>query len=193
MAARNTRTGISSTVLALAGALCVAIIMLLPKRGAIGGLKLGPRYLIPVIPLFVIAALDAARASRIRIVCAALLALAGTIALVANAHAQYKIRRLGANIVEVADQANADVITSNVWWVAQLAIPAQADRIVVMTNATRDAWQRLYDADKRRVLVLRGNQPDPGPTLVLRQLPCACLDDRRLDPISTCSSRATTR
>ncbi|HET9988977.1 MAG TPA: hypothetical protein VFQ65_10655 [Kofleriaceae bacterium] len=176
------RAGITSTVLAVAAALFVAIVVVLPKRGAIGGLELGPRYLIPVVPLFVIAALDAARASRIRIACATLLALAGTVVLVANARSQYAIRQLGANIVEVADQAGADVVTSDVWWVAQLAIPAQADRIVVMTNNTRDAWQRLYDGDRRRVLVLRGTPPDPGPTLVLRPLDCPCLDDRRLDP-----------
>jgi len=176
------RAGITSTKLLAAAALFVALLVLLPKRGAIGGLELGPRYLIPVIPLFVIAALDAARISKVRIACAVALALAGAAALVANARSQWSIRRLGANIVEVADQADADVVTSDVWWVAQLATPAQAERIVLITSYRPDVWQRLYDTDHRRILVLRGSDPDPGPNLVLRPLDCPCLADRRLDP-----------
>lgn len=176
------RAGITSTKLLAAAALFVAILVLLPKRGAIGGLELGPRYLIPVVPLFVIAALDAARTSRVRIACTVVLALAGAAALIANARSQQSIRRLGANIVEVADQAGADVVTSDVWWVAQLATPAQADRIVLITTYRPDVWQRLYDTDHRRILVLRGSDPDPGPNLVLRPLDCPCLADRRLDP-----------
>jgi hypothetical protein len=179
---RPSGRAITPTVLVLAAALFIAILVLLPKRGAIGGLELGPRYLIPIVPLLVIAALDAARTSRMRIACAGVLALAGTIALVANAQSQYSIRRLGANVVEVADQAGADVVTTDVWWVAQLAIPAQADRIVLLTDNPGDVWQRLYDSDHRRVLVLRGSQPDPGPQLALRPLDCPCLADRRLDP-----------
>ena len=173
---------ITTTALVLAAALFVAILVLLPKRGAIGGLELGPRYLIPIVPLLVIAALDGARTSRVRIACAIVLALAGTTALVANAQSQYSIRRLGATVVEVAEQAGADVVTTDVWWVAQLAVPAQADRIVMLTENKRDVWQRLYAGDHRRVLVLRGSVPDPGPQLTLRPLDCPCLADRRLDP-----------
>jgi hypothetical protein len=173
---------ITPTVLVLAATLFIAILVLLPKRGAIGGLELGPRYLIPIVPLLVIAALDGARSSRMQIACTIALALAGTTALVANARSQYSIRQLGANVVEVADQAGADVVTTDVWWVAQLAVPAQADRIVLLTENTRDVWQRLYDSDHRRILVLRGSQPDPGPTLTLRPLDCPCLSDPRLSP-----------
>lgn len=173
---------ITTTVLVVAATLFVAILVLLPKRGAIGGLELGPRYLIPIVPLLVIAALDGARTSRVRIACATVLALAGTTALVANAKSQYSIRRLGANVVEVAEQAGAEVVTTDVWWVAQLAVPAQADRIVLLTDNKRDVWQRLYDGDHRRILVLRGSEPDPGPQLALRRLDCPCLADRRLDP-----------
>jgi hypothetical protein len=94
----------------------------------------------------------------------------------------YSIRQLGANVVEVAEQAGADVVTTDVWWVAQLAIPAQADRIVLLTENKPEVWQRLYDGDHRRILVLRGSEPDPGPKLTLRRLDCPCLSDRRLDP-----------
>ena len=173
---------ITPTVLALAASLFVAILVLLPKRGAVGGLELGPRYLIPIVPLLVIAAVDGARGSRVRIIAAVVIALAGTTALVANAWSQYSIRQLGANVVEVAEQAGADVVTTDVWWVAQLAVPAQADRIVLLTENTRDVWQHLYDGDHRRILVLRGNAPDPGPQLTLRQLDCPCLSDPRLSP-----------
>ncbi|MEP6860994.1 MAG: hypothetical protein ABJE66_10260 [Deltaproteobacteria bacterium] len=173
---------ITTTAILVAAALFIAILVLLPKRGAIGGLELGPRYLVPIVPLLVIAALDGARTSRMRIACATVLALAGTTALVANARLQYSIRRLGANVVEVADQAGADVVTTDVWWVAQLAIPAQADRIVLLTENKPEVWQRLYDGDHRRILVLRGSEPDPGPKLTLRRLDCPCLSDPRLDP-----------
>jgi hypothetical protein len=170
-------------VLAAATVVFIAIVVLLPKHGAIGGLELGPRYLIPVVPLLVIVALDAAR-SRVRIACAAMLAIAGAAALVANARAQSKIRALGAHVVEVAEQANADVVISDVWWVSQLAIPAQADRIVLVSNSgDRDVWRDLYDRDKRRVLVLRGNPPNPGPRMVFQLQACpTCLDEPRLDP-----------
>jgi len=172
----------ASAKLLAAAALFVAILVVLPKRGAIGGLELGPRYLIPVLPLLVIAAVDAARASRMRIACAVVLGLAGMAALVANARSQFSIRQLGANIVEVADQAGADVVTSDVWWVAQLATPVQADRIVLVTSYMPSVWQRLYAGDRRRILVLRGSDPDPGPNLELRPLDCPCLADRRLEP-----------
>ena len=172
----------ASSKLLAAAALFVAVLVVLPKRGAIGGLELGPRYLIPILPLVVIAAIDAARASRVRIACAVVLGLAGTAALVANAWSQFSIRRLGANIVDVAETANADVVTSDVWWVAQLATPVQAERIVLVTSYMPAVWQRLYDSDHRRILVLRGSDPDPGPNLVLRSLDCPCLADRRLEP-----------
>ncbi|MEO9183028.1 MAG: hypothetical protein ABI467_06040, partial [Kofleriaceae bacterium] len=142
----------------------------------------GPRDLVPVLPLLVIAALDAAR-SRARIACAAALAIAGGAALVANARANYKIRALGAHVVELAAQSNADVVISDVWWVSQLAIPAQAERIVLVSNrGDRDVWRALYDHGRRRVLVLRGNCPDPGPRMVFQPRPCPCLDEPRLDP-----------
>jgi hypothetical protein len=166
--------------LVLAAAVFVTTLVLLPKASANGGLELGARYLLPVVPLFAIGAAAAARRSR---ACWAVLFAASVCATAVNARTQWRIREVGAHIVTAIERANAPVVMTEIWWVAQLAVPAQKDGVSLYVGHDRTAiYDRLYALGVRRVLALRGRPPPASGRVRLRLAEVGIVDDPRISP-----------
>jgi hypothetical protein len=170
-------------VLVAAASLFAAIIVILPKASSGGGLELGARYLLPVIPLLAIAAAEAGRRHPIERACWAILFAAGVWTTVINARSQWRVRELGAHIVTAVERSEAPVVFSEVWWVAQLAVPVQSEGVSLFVGDRPTAiYDRLYEVGVRRVLSLRGRAPPPTGRVRLRLLPQTVVDDPRIHP-----------
>jgi hypothetical protein len=177
------RQGSEVSVLALAAICYCATVVLLPKGAALGGLELGARYLLPVTPLLAIAATAVARRHPIDRTCWAVLFGISAAATAVNAKQQWRIRELGAEVLAAVDSAGAPVMFTEVWWVAQLAIPAQADDVsLFVADRPTAIYDRLYDAGIRRIVAIRGSPPRPTGHIQVRMLSEASINDRRLNP-----------
>jgi hypothetical protein len=169
--------------LAAAAVVFVAIIVVLPKASAGGGLELGARYLLPVVPLLAIAATDLARRHRAFAALWLAMVAVGAWGTVVNARSQWRIRELGAHVVTAIADSRAQAMFTQVWWVAQLAVPAQADGVALYyADAPTAIYDRLYDAGLRRIVALRGSPPPPTGRVRLRQITCTTSVDPRLAP-----------
>lgn len=166
--------------LVLAAVVFVVTLVLLPKACANGGLELGARYLLPVVPLFAIGAAAAARRQR---ACWAVLFAASVCATVVNARAQWQIREVGEHVVTAIERAGAPVVFTEVWWVAQLAVPAQQDGVCLYVGSDPTAiYDRLYMLGVRHVLALRGQPPAATGHVRLRLTESGIVDDPRISP-----------
>lgn len=173
----------AAPVLAAAAVTFIATVVLLPKRASVGGLELGARYLLPILPLLVIAALEHARRSRLSVACAVALAALGLGGAAVNARAEAQTRALGAHVLDAIDQSGADAVITPVWWVGQLAVPAQARAAVfVPSGAPTDLLDRLAAVGWRRVVVLRGGLPPSRGQVHAQPLPPPPTADRRVSP-----------
>ncbi len=169
-------------VLALAGLVFLATVVLLPKRGSGGGLELGSRYMLPIVPLLVIAAVDHARRRRVYLGCAAALVALGAWATVVNLRCERDVRGLGANIVTAIETAKVDAMLTTNWWVAQLAIPTQGRTALFVSRRPTKVYEDLYDAGVRRVIVLRGGAPPADGRVKVRRIGDTPPADKRLGP-----------
>jgi hypothetical protein len=176
---RATPTG----VLAAAAVVYAAIVVLLPKASASGGLELGARYLLPVVPLLVIAATDFARRHAAFAALWIVMVAIGAWGTIVNLKAQWQIRELGAHVVTAIEESRAQAMFTEVWWVAQLAVPAQGAGVGLFYGSAPSAiYDRLYDAGVRRVVALRGSPPPPTGRVGLRRVAQHVIDDPRLAP-----------
>jgi len=169
-------------ILTVAAVLFAALIVLVPKRASAGGLEFGSRYMLPIVPLLAIAAIDHARRHFVHGACAVALAGLGVWGLAVNLKAEHQLRTLGAHIVEAVEEAEADAMFTPVWWVAQLAVPVQDRTCLFAGGGSTRVYDRLFDAGLVRVVSLRGAPPKPTGRIRLRPSGQSRVHDRRLGP-----------
>jgi hypothetical protein len=169
-------------VFAAAALAFAAVVVLVPKRGSAGGLELGSRYMLPILPLLAIAAIDHARRHWVHGACAVALVGLGVWASVANVRSEHRVRALGAHVIDAIEEPPADAMFTPVWWVAQLAVPAQDRTCLYVGSASTRLYDRLFDAGLTRIAVLRGKPPAPAGRIRFRPLGPSPVGDPRVSP-----------
>ena len=106
----------------------VSIVIFYPAGG---GLRLGPRYLIPVMPLFVIASLVAARRSRLFLAAAIVTTLVGLAPQFYNHQLHGDTRRRNAEIVEDVARLPQRYVISEAFWGKQIIAQLYDEKVIL--------------------------------------------------------------
>jgi hypothetical protein len=149
---------------AAAGAGFAATVFLARMPGAGGHLELGSRYLLPAVPLLLVAALDGVRAAprAVRATAVALL-LAGLLATLVNARSTWRLRRQSSAVLQAVAQSGAGAVVTSFFWAPQLLAPIFFEQRI-FAGPDLALIERLAAAGIDRVVQLHaGIAPHSGP------------------------------
>jgi len=158
-------------------ALLLVAVLVLNRSNDAGGLQLGSRILMPVLPALLClggAHLQALRAERptLALRYAHLIAIAGLAVLTAIAMARgmpesHSIVRNNDGAVEVATRAGPRVVVTTVWWQSQVLAPVLLDGKVLLLARDAAQLQRLIEQLRERgvsdFLLIEQGRPSPAP------------------------------
>jgi hypothetical protein len=116
----------------VAAAMTLALLLVVLRvRGSGGGLELGSRYLLPILPFLVIGAVDAMRSSRrVLLPIGVALAVLSALATKANFGAMWKVRESGALLVDGVRRSGTQVVVTSFWWGPQVLAPLYEDHVI---------------------------------------------------------------
>ena len=142
---------------ASAGAAFAATVVAVRIRGFIGGLELGSRYLLPVVPLFLVATADFVRQQRrgwqraAVVLGCLLLTFVSLRATLANGVATLLIRQDSTELMAAIEESGIDDVVTRHFWIPQLMAPLYFDKRFYLYPDDK-LMRRLLKRDHRQVV-----------------------------------------
>jgi hypothetical protein len=122
-----------------------------------GGLRLGARYLLPMMPLLVIASLVIARRSRLFLGAAIVTGLLGLVPQYFNHQLHGEIRGRNAAIVEDVARLPQRYVFTDSFWGKQVVAPLYLDKVILSLPQPRHkTLEKLRERGEREVIEVLG-------------------------------------